>query len=83
MINSFGQLEELVLFYLGRYEEPHKRWAAFNLNLPMLNSTQLDSVFSIEKMTLDAPRLQKSIWIRIPIVSLRSSNKSKHSAVRI
>ena len=56
-LNSFHQLEELGLFYLnpGSYA---RYYIDLELDLPMLTSFQIENVFEIEELTLNAPRLQ-------------------------
>ena len=56
-ISSFDLLEQLVLFGTrGMLAKPADE---LELKLPMLTSVQLERVFGIEKLTLDAPRLRK------------------------
>ena len=54
-LNSFTQLEELSLFRFYRGDQVTK----LELNLPMLTSFQLERVYSIQELILDAPRLRK------------------------
>lgn len=66
-INSFSQLEELDIIRLNQLEgldiDDYKCYSnpeiEFELNLPMLTSLQMESVYGIEKLTLDAPKLRK------------------------
>ena len=57
-IESFGQLEELNLFYLNLHVESEPL-IEFQLNLPMLKQVQLDYLYDIAKFALDAPKLTK------------------------
>ena len=52
-LNSFGQLEELDIVRADFSQQD------VLLNLPMLTSLQLEEMFGIEKLTLEAPRLQQ------------------------
>ena len=54
-LNSFGQLEELVLFSFDGSSSN----IDLELNLPMLTSLQLESVCAIKKLTLNTPRLKQ------------------------
>ena len=54
ILNSFGQLEQLDIFWIEFDQQD-----MLNLNLPMLTSLQLEDVNGIEKLTLEAPRLQQ------------------------
>ena len=54
-LNSFSQLEELDIIQ-ARFNQSNLQ---FKLNLPMLTSLQLEYVDGIEKLTLEAPRLQQ------------------------
>ena len=55
-LNAFDQLEELHLICLNY---PYNPLREFELNLPMLQSFELENVQGIVKLTLDAPKLQR------------------------
>ena len=60
-INSFSLLEELDLIRVN--DDATYNRIALELNLPVLNSIQLEDLHGIRKFTLDAPRLQKvRLW---------------------
>ena len=59
-IESFGQLLSLSFVHFDlRDPADFKPRINLQLNLPMLSSIEFDEVHSIEKLTLDTPRLQK------------------------
>lgn len=66
-LNSFDQLKELGLFKLQAYFDLR---AELELNLPMLESIQLESVSGIKSLTLDAPQLQNVKILSCELVSL-------------
>ena len=60
VLNSFNQLEELVIIaatYTG---------TKLKLNLPMLKSIHLEGFFGFNRLTLDTPRLQQVTIFRSP-----------------
>ena len=59
ILQSFSQLEELDIIRFGfPFSWPHPR-SELELSLPMLRSIQLEYLSGIDRLTLDAPRLQK------------------------
>ena len=60
-LNSFGQLEELVIVRVncGQQQE-------FKLNLPMLTGIHLEQLKAARKLTLEMPRLQKFTILHCP-----------------
>ena len=69
-LNSFGQLEELGLFRvnLRSVREAVIEVEDLELTLPMLECLRLEQVEGIEKLTLEAPRLQKiQLWKCFPL----------------
>ena len=64
ILSSFSRLEDLNIIRLNAPSVIPKDslsypYLSFGLNLPMLTSIELDEVFGITKLTLDAPGLQK------------------------
>ena len=57
-LNLFGQLEELDITNHPNRSGHGKLKFDLELNLPMLKSIQLNLVYRIKKLTLDAPKLQ-------------------------
>lgn len=57
-LNLLDQLEELDIIRLDCLYDGCKLNREFELNLPMLNSLQLEEVEGIHRLTLDAPELQ-------------------------
>ena len=61
-INSFGQLEELALFYIKSQNKTKFKTECkteIHLNLPMLKEIWLQYLDGFAKLTLDTPRLRK------------------------
>ena len=58
-LQSFGQLEELVLLHFGYWHSRADPGVDLQLNLPLLKSILLENVHGIRKLTLDTPRLVK------------------------
>ena len=56
-LNSFSQLEELGIFRFKLRGDSEQSISKFWLNLPMLNSIQLEDLPGIKNLTLDTPRL--------------------------
>ena len=57
-LNSFGKLEKLDIISFSLHAGS-KLKREFALNLPMLHSIHLEDLYGIQRLTLDAPRLQK------------------------
>lgn len=72
VLNSFGRLDELSLTGVYRLFESdpnhqsNRQSRSLKLNLSMLNRIQLEAVFGIKSLTLDAPKLQKAKIIDCP-----------------
>ena len=73
VLNSFGQLEELVIFRFDELPNNDMMYPAdyLELNLPQLTSIHLEGLpFLLDTLTLDAPKLQNVKLVDCPDLSL-------------